>query len=187
MTGSAKTMNMADVLPVGAARPVAGDRFREAMSRVGGAVHVVTTAGALGRAGATMTAVTSVSDDPPTVLVCINRTGRLAAVLRGNGVFCVNTLVAGHEGLADVFAGRGGLDHEARFGHGRWLGGDLGTPILDGARVSLECRVAELREIGSHTVVFGRVEAVHLGAATDPLIWVDRGYRVVEGAHAPVG
>jgi flavin reductase len=115
-------MNTAEALPLEAVRPVAGDRFREAMSRIGAAVHVVTTDGALGRAGATMTAVTSVSDAPPTLLVCINRTGRLAAVLRGNGVFCVNTLVAGQEGLADVFAGRGGLDHEARFGHGGWLG-----------------------------------------------------------------
>ena len=179
MTRSAKTMDMAEVLPIETARAVAGDRFREAMSRVGGAVHVVTTAGTSGRAGATMTAVTSVSDEPPTLLVCINRTGRLAAVLRGNGVFCVNTLVAGQEGLADVFAGRGGLDHEARFGHGQWRGGDLGTPILAGARAALECRVVELRDVGSHTVVFGRVEAVHLDGRGDPLIYVDRGYRAV--------
>ena len=173
MTGVVKKMR------VDAAAAVDGDVFREAMSRIGAAVHVVTTAGTAGRAGATMTAVTSVSDAPPTVLVCINRTGRLAAVLRANGVFCVNTLVAGEEDLAGVFAGKGGLDHEARFGHGNWRSGALGTPVLTSARAALECRVSEVNEVGSHAVVFGRVEAVHLERAGDPLFYVDRGYRVL--------
>lgn len=166
-----------DVEAVAAA--IDGDHFREAMSRIGAAVHIVTTAGRSGRAGATMTAVTSVSDAPPTLLVCINRTGRLNTILRGNGVFCVNTLVAGDEDLAGVFAGRGGLDHEARFDHGAWIAGTTGAPVLTGARVSLECRVGEVSEIGSHTVVFGRVEAVHLGGLRPALLYVDRGYRVL--------
>lgn len=179
MTGVAKTVAR-PVGEIGAVAPaVGGDLFREAMSRIAAAVHVVTTAGPFGRAGATMTAVTSVSDAPPTVLVCINRTGRLNTVLRGNDVFCVNTLVTGEEDLASVFAGRGGLDHEARFQHGAWRVGDLGTPVLDGARAALECRVTEVSEVGSHTVVFGRVEAVHLGRARSALLYVDRGYRVL--------
>ncbi len=175
MTGVVKTVR--DEVVEAAA--VGGDAFREAMSRIGAAVHIVTTAGAGGRAGATMTAVTSVCDAPPTLLVCINRTGRLAAVLRANGVFCVNTLVAGDEDLAGIFAGKGGLDHEARFGHGRWRPGDLGTPVLEGARAALECRVSEVSEVGSHAVVFGRVEAVHLGTVRDALLYLDRGYRVL--------
>jgi flavin reductase (DIM6/NTAB) family NADH-FMN oxidoreductase RutF len=158
---------------------VGGDVFRETMSRIGAAVHIVTTAGPAGRAGATMTAVTSVTDTPPTLLVCINRSGRLAEVLRGNGVFCVNTLVAGDEDLAGVFAGRGGLDHEARFGHGRWMTGSLGTPVLVGARAALECRVSDVSDVGSHAVVFGRVEAVQLGKARAALLYLDRGYRVL--------
>ncbi|MDK9695270.1 MAG: flavin reductase [Siculibacillus sp.] len=156
---------------------VDGEMFREAMSRIGAAVHIVTTAGTAGRAGATMTAVTSVSDAPPSLLVCINRTGRLNTVLRGNGVFCVNTLVSGDEDLAGIFAGKGGLDHEARFHHGQWSVGTLGTPMLAGARAVLECRVSEVSEVGSHTVVFGRVEAVHLGRKRPALLYVDRGYR----------
>ena len=163
---------------------VDGEVFREAMSRIGAAVHIVTTAGATGRAGATMTAVTSVSDAPPTLLVCINRNGRLNTVLRGNGVFCVNTLIAGDEELAGVFAGKGGLDHEARFRHGRWTTGGLGAPVLTGARAALECRVSEVSEVGSHTVVFGRVEAVHLGKARSALLYLDRGYRVLPHIEA---
>ena len=161
------------------AAAVGGDEFREAMSRIGAAVHIVTTAGPAGRAGATMTAVTSVSDAPPTLLVCINRGGRLATVLRGNGLFAVNTLVAGDEELAGIFAGKGGLDHDARFGHGRWTTGALGAPVLVGARAVLECRVGEVSDVGSHAVVFGHVEAVRLGAAAPALLYVDRGYRVL--------
>ena len=154
-----------------------GGLFREAMSRIGAAVHIVTTAGSAGRGGATMTAVTSVTDAPPTLLVCINRTGRLAAILGGNGAFCVNTLVAGDEALAGVFAGVGGLDHEARFAHGAWTTGRLGTPVLAGGRVAIECRVSAVSDIGSHVVVFGRVEAVNLGTKAPALLYVDRAYR----------
>lgn len=159
--------------------PVDPRSFREAMSRVGAAVHVVTTAGPAGRGGATMTAVTSVSDAPPTVLICLNRTGRLNAILRANGVFCVNTLVEGDEDLAGVFAGIGGLDHEARFSTGSWETVATGAPVLAGARMALDCRVSEISEIGSHTVVFGVVEAVHLGPADPALIYIDRAYRVL--------
>lgn len=169
--------------PIGTTADVApsldGDLFREAMSRIGAAVHIVTTAGPLGRAGATMTAVTSVSDAPPTLLVCINRTGRLAAILRANGVFCVNTLVEGDEGLAGIFAGKGGLDHEARFDHGVWAVASTGAPVLVGARAALDCRVSQVSEIGSHAVVFGEVETVRLDRPRAPLIYVDRGYRTL--------
>ena len=158
---------------------VDGPSFRNAMSRIGAAVHVVTTDGPAGRGGATMTAVSSVSDAPPTVLICLNRTGRLNAVLRANGVFCVNTLVAGDEALAGVFAGVGGLDHDARFAHGTWARGSTGAPVLVGARAALDCRVSEVSEIGSHSVVFGTVEAVRLDDPRPALLYIDRAYRVM--------
>ena len=78
------------------------------MSRLGAAVHVVTTAGAGGKTGFTATAVCSVSDTPAMLLVCLNRRSQSAPVLAQNGVFCVNTLAAGDEKLADMFAGRSG-------------------------------------------------------------------------------
>ena len=71
--------------------------FREAMSRLGAAVHIVTTAGKAGRAGFTATAVASVSDTPPTVLVCLNRKSQITPVMRENRVFCVNTLASSEE------------------------------------------------------------------------------------------
>src|SRR6266850_2849857 len=83
-------------------------QFREAMSRLGAAVHVVTTAGPAGKTGFTATAVCSVSDAPPTLLVCLNRKSAGGPMMRENGVFCVNTLGADAEALADMFAGRTG-------------------------------------------------------------------------------
>ena len=83
--------------------------FREAMARLGAAVHVVTSAGPGGKTGFTATAVCSVSDQPATLLVCLNRRSKSAPLLSQNGVFCVNTLGASEEKLADVFAGRSGV------------------------------------------------------------------------------
>lgn len=156
---------------------VSGSDYREAMSRIAGAVHVVASDGPAGAGGATMTAVVSVTDAPPTVLICLNRTGRFNAIVRGNGVFSVNTLVAGDEALANVFAGVGGVEHADRFAQGAWRRGESGVPVLDGARAVLECRVGEVSDVGSHTVIFGRVEAVHVGEPRPALLYVDRSYR----------
>jgi len=159
------------------AMAVSGADYRDAMSRIAGAVHVVASDGPAGAGGATMTAVTSVTDAPPTVLVCLNRTGRFNAIVRANGVFSVNTLVAGDEELAGLFAGVGGIDHPDRFTHGTWRTGATGAPLLDGARAVLDCRVCDVSDVGSHTVFLARVELVRVGDAQPPLLYVDRGYR----------
>lgn len=151
--------------------------FRDGMSRVGAAVHIITTAGAAGRAGFTATAVTSVSDDPPTVLVCLNRTGHTASVLTENQVFCVNTLAAAHQPLADVFAGRGGLAGEERFGHGEWDSLATGAPALVGALVAFDCRVVDFRPVATHQILIGQVEAVRLGPSQPALLYAERAYR----------
>src|SRR5580704_6083681 len=76
--------------------------FREAMAKLGAAVHVVTSAGPAGKTGFTATAVCSVSDQPATLLVCLNRRSNSAPVMAQNGVFCVNTLGAAESNLADI-------------------------------------------------------------------------------------
>lgn len=158
---------------------VSGGDYRDAMSRIAGAVHVVASDGPAGAGGATMTAVTSVTDAPPTVLVCLNRTGRFNAIVRENGVFSINTLVAGDEVLAGVFAGVGGVDHPDRFAHGTWERGATGAPLLAGARAVLDCRVVEVSDVGSHSVFLARVEAVRVGEAQPPLLYVDRAYHTL--------
>ena len=102
--------------------------FREAMSRLGAAVHVITTAGPGGKTGATATAVCSVSDAPPTLLMCLNRRSQTNPAVVENGVFCVNTLGAGEAEIADIFAGRTGVTGSDRFDNGEWTTLSTGSP-----------------------------------------------------------
>lgn len=153
--------------------------FREAMSRLGAAVHVVTTAGAAGKTGFTATAVCSVSDAPPTILVCLNRKSTGGPLMRENGVFCVNTLGADAEPIADMFAGRTGAQMEQRFALGTWSTLATGAPALAGAVVALDCRVIEIKAVASHYVIFGAVEALQLGANGPALVYHDRAYKRV--------
>ena len=159
-------------------RSVEGALFREAMSRLGAAVHVVTTAGPAGRTGFTATAVASVSDQPATLLVCLNRRSNSAPVVSRNGVFCVNTLGADEERIADLFAGRTG-SREERFAAGEWIELATGSPVLASAVVAFDCRMIETKAVASHNVIFGVVEAVRLGAAGPALVYHDRAYKRV--------
>ncbi|MFK8251289.1 flavin reductase [Ancylobacter terrae] len=153
--------------------------YREAMSRLVAAVHVVTTDGAEGRAGFTATAVVSVSDSPPTLLVCLNRRVTTAPRFHSSGIFAVNMLAGGQEAVAQAFGGRLGLSLEQRFGVGEWHAGRLGAPVLVGALASFECRLAEVRTIATHDVLVGRVESVALGASREGLAYVGRNYVIV--------
>jgi flavin reductase (DIM6/NTAB) family NADH-FMN oxidoreductase RutF len=153
--------------------------FREAMSRLGAAVHVITTAGPGGKAGATATAVCSVSDTPPTLLMCLNRRSQTNPAVVENGVFCVNTLGDGGAGLADMFAGRTGIVGTDRFANGEWLTLSTGSPVLASAVIAFDCRIVEVRSVGSHNVFFGAVETVRLGPAGQALVYHDRAYKRV--------
>ena len=152
--------------------------FREAMSRLGAAVHVVTTDGPAGKAGFTATAVCAISDAPPMLLVCLNRRSRATSALHANGVFCVNTLRAGEEDIADRFAGRSG-SREDRFATGEWMTLATGSPVLASAVVAFDCRVIEIKAVASHNVIFGVVEAVRLGGAGPALVYHERAYKRV--------
>lgn len=153
--------------------------FRDAMSRLGAAVHVVATDGPAGRMGFTATAVCSVSDQPATLLVCLHRRSRTAPVLSANGVFSVSTLRAEEEAVADLFAGRGDVPMAERFAAAQWLKLDTGTPVLASAVVAFDCRVLEIKAVASHNVIFGAVAAVHIGPAAAALVYHEREYKRV--------
>jgi len=154
-------------------------QFREAMARLGAAVHVVTSAGPAGKTGFTATAVCSVSDQPATLLVCINRRAKSAPLLVQNGVFCVNTLGAEEEKLADLFAGRSGVHLEERFAVGDWTTLKTGSPVLNSAVIAFDCRTLEIKTVASHNVIFGVVEAVRLGPPGPALVYHERLYKKV--------
>lgn len=162
--------------------------YREGMSRVAGAVHIITTGGEAGKAGFTATAVTSVSDSPPTVLVCLNSDSRSLAVIENNKTFCINTLAAHHEALADVFAGRSGVFGASRFDHGTWeykaweynsQANAQSNPILSDALVNFSCRVTSITSVATHVVILGEVEHVTLGTKEPALAYLSRRYVVI--------
>jgi flavin reductase len=160
-------------------RTVDQGAFREAMSRLGAAVHVITTAGPAGTAGTTATAVCSVSDAPPTLLMCLNRNSATNSAVLQNAVFCVNTLGEDGAGIADLFAGRTGVQGADRFTSGEWLALATGAPALASAVVAFDCRIVEVRSVGSHNVVFGAVEMVRLGPNGAVLVYHERAYKRV--------
>ena len=153
--------------------------FREAMSRLGAAVHIVTTSGAAGKAGFTATAVASVSDSPPTVLVCLNRKSQITPIMRDNKVFCVNTLASSEEELANVFAGRTGVFMADRFKRGDWTTLETGAPALTNAIAALDCRVLEMKSVATHDIYFGEVAAIRLANAEKALVYHARAYKHV--------
>jgi flavin reductase len=154
-------------------------QFREAMSQLGAAVHVVTTAGPAGSAGFTATAVVSVSDQPATLLVCLNRRSQVSPILRDNHVLAVNTLRAGADAVADVFAGRTRVPMAQRFDCATWTELSTGAPVLTDAVVAFDCRVFEVKAVATHNVVFAGVVGVRLGKPGPALVYHERAYKQV--------
>jgi flavin reductase len=148
--------------------------YRNAMSRLGAAVNIIATDGPAGRAGFTASAVCSVTDEPPTLLVCLNRTASVYPAFEANGVLCVNVLAPDHQELSGVFGGKTPM--EQRFAAARWHDSATGSPVLVGAAVSFDCRVARSTSVGTHDVLFCEVLAVYVGEAAHGLIYFDRRY-----------
>ena len=165
-------------LPSGAdgAFPIDPVSFREGMSRVAAAVHVVTTDGPAGKAGFTATAVTPVTDSPASLLVCVNTAARSAQALMGNRVFCVNCLGASDVALADVFASRSALQGAERFGIGRWGVLTTGAPLLETSLVSFDCRLSDARVVATHHVIIGEILGIRLGENAAGLVYRERTY-----------
>jgi flavin reductase (DIM6/NTAB) family NADH-FMN oxidoreductase RutF len=146
--------------------------FRRAMRRLAATVTIISTADRRGtRHGMTATAVSSVSADPPSLLVCVNTAASPHDPLLTRGRFCVNVLTTGHEALVSAFAGY--LAGEDRFAVGDWREDDDGVPYLHGAQCNVFCTVDTVVPFGSHSVVIGRVDAVRVADAVAPLIYAD--------------
>ena len=154
------------------------DNYRNAMARLGAAVNVIATDGVVGRRGFTASAVCSVTDAPPTLLVCCNRSHETHEALVRNRVMSVNTLSAGQSEVSDVFAGMVGNSVD-RFATGEWTTLSTGAPVLTGAAVAFDCRIVHVHDVGTHSVFFGEVEALALGDAAEGLIYFARGYHPV--------
>jgi len=154
---------------------VTKDAYRHAMARLTGAVNIISSDGEAGRAGFTASAVCSVTDDPPTLLLCVNLASRQNDFLRANGVLCVNTLTIGQEDIARAFSNHD-LTMEQRFALAEWSVLESGAPVMQGALAAFDCKIVERIEHGTHAVLFCQVLATAAGEG-EPMIYFNRAFR----------
>ncbi|RKR07589.1 flavin reductase [Kushneria sinocarnis] len=153
---------------------ISREAFREAMAQLASAVNVVTTAGPGGRAGFTASAVCSVTDTPPTLLVCLNQSASAWPAFADNEVLCVNVLGGDHEAVSNTFGGRTPMDE--RFEVGEWSSAVTGAPVLTGALAHFDCRITRRVSVGTHDVLFCEIVAMDHCERTRGLLYFDRGY-----------
>ena len=156
--------------------------FFDAMSFASTTVNIVSTDGSHGKAGVTVSAMSSVSADTdrPTILVCINENSAAAAHILGNGVFCVNILRDHQSYIADVFAGRFKDAISDKFEAADWTTHVTGAPAIVDALAALDCRIVFTKKVGSHQVIFGEVQHIELSGAGNALTYANRSYGSVQ-------
>lgn len=153
------------------------DTFKAALRHLASGVSLITTVDASGAPmGMLATAVSSVTAEPPTILICINHTATMHGALMDSRKFCVNFLAIGNNAVAQRFTG--GIPREERFAEGAWEVLASGAPVLGDAHASLDCEISEITEMGSHSVIFGRVLAAKVAAegTSEPLVFHNRAY-----------
>ncbi|WP_122902231.1 flavin reductase [Acinetobacter sp. B51(2017)] len=152
--------------------------FRNAMSLLTTAVNVITTKGEAGMHGFTASAVCSVTDTPPTLLVCMNQSSRSHAHFVENKVLSVNVLSTQHEQLSNAFASSK-LSSEDRFKLGDWTTLKTGSPILKDALVSFDCEIQDIQQVGTHSIFMCRVVDVQQSDQEESLVYFNRAYHQV--------
>jgi cob(II)yrinic acid a,c-diamide reductase len=150
--------------------------YRDAMSRYAGHVQLVTTVLGSERRGVTITAACSVSDNPATVLICLNNSNPKNEIFLHSGIFALNTLTAAHRELADAFSGKTTLTNDERFAIGKFETLVTGAPVLTDALAVFDCRVTEARRGSTHDVIFGEVVGVHFSESKPALLYMNRDY-----------
>ena len=151
----------------------AAEDFRQAMRRVASTVNVITVCVEGEPRGITATAMSSLSLDPPSLLVCINRFAALHASMEDVSHFRVNVLHREQEHLARMFADR--RQHALRFADG-WEVGCADPPRLVDAQASILCRRTDHHRFGTHSIFIGVVEDATVREDVDPLVYLNGSY-----------
>ena len=169
---------------VKAAGGVSRAEFREAMAHLPAAVNILTTSGPSGRCGITVSAVCSVTDTPPTLLVCINRSSEMHDVFTANGRVCVNVLGGHQKELALHFAGFTKVSMEERFTWDIWdFTQDL--PVLKDALVTAIGTIKDAKPMGSHSVLFVAVERIRTRSGGQSLVYFRRAFHRLDPVPSP--
>ncbi len=150
------------------------DAYRGGMRQLAAGVCLITAQQQQQHGGMIATAVTSVSAEPPTLLVCVNRSASMFALIGDSGHFCVNVLAQDALPLVEVFSNAARRDE--RFTQGEWREGENGARISAQALVAFECRVVKTVDWHSHAIFLGEVTNVHHPRAAAPLLYYDRGF-----------
>ena len=156
------------------------DQFRSALRCWASGVTVVTSRSGDQIHGMTVSAFSSVSADPPLVLVCANRSSLTHGIIAGGQVFAVNILASDQQELSNHFASS--KTESSRFEGVAWHSGKTGAPVLDHALASLECTLRSAYVEGSHSIFVGQVENVSIRPNAEPLVYYSGAYRGLHGA-----
>ena len=162
------------------ARDVSSGDFRGAMRHLAGGVSVITAGRGKDMTGMTVTSVSSLSVDPPTLIVSINRSSSSWPILKRLGVFGVNILTADQLDIAERFTGKDGLKGADRFTGAQWMTRVSGVPLLVGALAAVDCEVEEIVERHSHAIVIGRVMDLQLSTRTAALAYWQGQYVAID-------
>jgi len=155
--------------------------YRQAMRSHAAAVTIISTGRRGERTGLTATSVCSLSDDPPTLIACINRNASAHEIVRSTGAFGVNILRSAQVELANTFAGRRAIEREQRFAEDvKWTSLMTGAPILAEALVGFDCELVGEYSHDTHSIFVGRVRAIKRADANDPLIYFGGAFHSVE-------
>ena len=154
--------------------------FRSAMRQLVGGVSVITVGRGDEITGMTVSSLSSLSVDPPSVIVSLNRNASSWPILQRERVFGANLLAADQIDVAERFAGKGGLKGAERFAGAEWRRHVTGVPLLAGALAALDCEVEEIIERHSHGIVIGRVVHVEVAPQAAALAYRHGGYVPVD-------
>jgi flavin reductase (DIM6/NTAB) family NADH-FMN oxidoreductase RutF len=154
--------------------------FRKAMRQLTGGVSVVTAGRGRDISGMTVTSVSSLSVDPPALIVSINRESSSWPLLKRYGFFGVNILTPDQIDIAERFTGKGGLKGADRFAGAGWMTRASGVPLLVGALAAIDCEVEDIVERHSHAIVIGRVLDVAVSARTAALAYWQGRYVAID-------
>jgi flavin reductase (DIM6/NTAB) family NADH-FMN oxidoreductase RutF len=162
------------------AREVSSTDFRGAMRQLTGGVSVITAGRGKDISGMTVTSVSSLSIEPATLIVSINREASSWPLVKRHGFFGVNILTSDQIDIAERFTGKGGLKGAARFAGAEWVTRASGVPLLVGALAAIDCEVEDIVERHSHAIVIGRVLDLQLSSRTAALAYWQGQYVAID-------
>jgi flavin reductase (DIM6/NTAB) family NADH-FMN oxidoreductase RutF len=157
----------------------AGD-FRNAMRQLSGGVSVITAGKGKDISGMTVTSVSSLSVDPPSLIVSLNRESSSWPLVKRYGFFGVNILTSDQVDIAERFTGKGGLKGADRFAGAQWTTRASGVPLLADALAAIDCEVEDIVERHSHAIVIGRVLDIAVSARTAALAYWQGRYVAID-------